>query len=890
MNVTRKVLLALLVLFVMGCGDSNNNDFVFTGNQNNPTIALIQVTPAGSALAAGTTRQMTATAVLTNGTSQDVTDQVTWTSSPTTIATVSDTGLVTGVAPGEATITATLNGVSGSTNINVTSAVLTGLEVTPATLSRPAGVSEQFRAIGSFSDGSSQDLTSSADWDSSSDAVATVSDLGLVRTVAPGGPVTITASFGGFSDTASVTVTDATLVSIAVTADNFIIPIGLSEQLTATGTYSDGSEVNITNDVTWNDANDNISISATGLAPGVAVGPDTATATLGAVSGSLNLAVSSATLTSIALTPPGPYALQVGSSRQLVVTGTFSDGSVMDVTDISTFVSDNTADVTVSTAGSDRGLISGVGVGTANIGVSAGGFALVAVVNVTAATEEALVYVVDGANNLVRTSTTTPGTTLSATITGLAANQTLEGIDFRPQNGFLYGLAHNSVTGAVQLYCISTAAGAGGVTATAVGNPLASPTFPSGTRFGFDFNPAADRIRVTTSTGGNFRINPNNGALAAPDATLTSSGVVTGITGSAYTNNQPGTTVTSLYALDSAGDQLFRQFPNDGILVDGVPVTSGGTGLDLSAINGFDISPGVNVTSNNSPLETGSALMSATVGGTTNLYRLDMLSGQASNLGAIGVLTEVRGLAIRPATLRAIALSGTNLLRFDTATPGTLLTPVGITGITAGETLIGIDHRPATGQLFALGVNSTADTGTIYVIDPQNGAGTVFGTASGVTAGDLPDPATTGYGFDFNPMNGNIRIVAGSISAAYNVTTFVTTVAAAVNGGTTTIDAAAYLNNFPGTASTTLYVLDAASNNLFTMDVATSATTVVGALGVDFLNVNGFDMTAINQAFAVLNAGGSTSLYGLNRTTGQATIVGAVGNGATAIQGFTLGN
>src|SRR5215217_5265039 len=164
------------------------------------------------------------------------------------------------------------------------------------------------------------------------------------------------------------------------------------------------------------------------------------------------------------------------------------------------------------------------------------------------------------------------------------------------------------------------------------------------------------------------------------------------------------------------------------------------------------------------------------------------------------------------------ALSGTNLLTFDTASPTTTAT-IPITGVTAGETLVGIDVRPQNGILYGLGVNATANTATLYAI-AHNGVAAVVGTApslialttDGVTPVDLPDPATVGYGFDFNPTADRIRITAGSLNFRINPNTGtavdgdtgLTSGAVAgtnpdgpTNTGTTTIDAAAYTNNQP---------------------------------------------------------------------------------------------
>src|SRR5215208_3259882 len=114
----------------------------------------------------------------------------------------------------------------------------------------------------------------------------------------------------------------------------------------------------------------------------------------------------------------------------------------------------------------------------------------------------------------------------------------------------------------------------------------------------------------------------------------------------------------------------------------------------------------------------------------------------------------VETLEDRVNPVAAYALSGTNLIAFDTASLTTATTtPIITTGVlTTGETLVGIDFRPQNGLLYALGVNATADTGTLYTLSTRTGQLAVVGTASSIAGvGDLPDPTTGGYGFDFNP-------------------------------------------------------------------------------------------------------------------------------------------
>ena len=271
---------------------------------------------------------------------------------------------------------------------------------------------------------------------------------------------------------------------------------------------------------------------------------------------------------------------------------------------------------------------------------------------------------------------------------------------------------------------------------------------PDAANYGFDFNPAVDRIRVTTDSaalGLNFRLNPNTGALAGSDSAILGPTV----SGVAYTNNQPHNgNITTLYTLDSTADVLNIQNPPNA----GVQNLVGPTGVDFSAVGGFDIVAGVNAAASGSPVASGSGMALLNVGGTIGLYSIDLVTGAATFVGNfLNGITPVNGFAIQNdlGGIPAIALSadGLSLVYFNTATPG-FRTSVAVGGLTPGETLVGIDFRPVNGQLFALGVNAAADTATLYRVDPSNGALTAIGAPGGIVVGDLPDG---GYGMDFSP-------------------------------------------------------------------------------------------------------------------------------------------
>src|SRR5439155_22163025 len=122
-------------------------------------LTSIQVTPQNPTIAKGTQQQFVATGVFSNATTQDLSSQVTWASSAPAIATVSTAGLADAAAVGSSTISASKGGVTGSTLLTVSNAVLVSVQVTPASPSIAKGTTEQFAATGVYSDASTQDLT-----------------------------------------------------------------------------------------------------------------------------------------------------------------------------------------------------------------------------------------------------------------------------------------------------------------------------------------------------------------------------------------------------------------------------------------------------------------------------------------------------------------------------------------------------------------------------------------------------------------------------------------------------------------------------------------------------------------------------------------------------------
>ena len=509
--------------------------------------------------------------------------------------------------------------------------------------------------------------------------------------------------------------------------------------------------------------------------------------------------------------------------------------------------------------------------------------------------------------SLVTFDAAMPGT-LSATlpITGLAMGQTLVGLDSRPNTGQLYALGYAATGTQAQLYTLNPATAA----LTAVGSALTLDLGTTPSRIGFDFNPTVDRIRVTGSNNSNFRLNPNSGALAATDRPLAyaaadaNAAQTPGVGAVAYANSFIGTTATVLYDIDEANSRYTTQAPpNDGTLNSRAALTVN-TASALATDLDIYFNPTTRTNAAYLTIATGTAATP-----TTQLYALDFITGNnMTAVGAVGpagtYVTDIAFAISRPAALPALTgqlaytLAGTNLLTFDTGQPGLIRTSVGITGVNAAQTLVGLDIRPATNTLYALGYNATDQTYTLYTLNGLTGVATPVNTAPIALA-----LGTGKVGFDFNPAVDRIRVTSGN-RANVRLNPTDGTVAAtdtqlayaagdANAAATPNIGASAYTNSVAGTtaAATALYNYDLSLNVLTNqippnsgMLTTIGASTITANTTTPNVDLDIYSPAAgTNTAYLVANTtGNNTSLYTVNLTTGAATLVGAIGNGLAA--------
>ncbi len=229
------------------------------------------------------------------------------------------------------------------------------------------------------------------------------------------------------------------------------------------------------------------------------------------------------------------------------------------------------------------------------------------------------------------------------------------------------------------------------------------------------------------------------------------------------------------------------------------------------------------------------------------------------------------------------ALTASNkLISFNRDAPATVRTTLSISGLQSGETLLGIDYRPADGLLYGVG-----STGRVYTINTSSGAATLKSTLM-ADATDTTAPFTalagTDFGVDFNPVADRLRIVGNTgQSLRINVDTGATTTDGAINGGpaNAAITASAYTNSFAGTGATTLYGIDSVNDTLYVQNPPNNGTlSLPVTLGVDAGSANGFDIdAATNTGYLLATVGGARNLYTVNLAAiaNAATLVGAVG-------------
>lgn len=298
----------------------------------------------------------------TGGPVQDLTAEATWSLSNESVASLGpEPGTVHSLAEGATRVFARYGPLQAETTILVSPAVLSTLSIQPSSLSLPLGLRSPLQALGVFTDGVTRDVTTSVQWSSSAPGVVSVSGAEALGLGLGNASVSALHAASGISASVPVEVTPAILTGLAVTSPAARVAVGRSIPVTATGTFSDGLNRDVTDDATWTVTPALATVASrqiTGVAPGAA----TVEATYGGRSATLPVDVVAKLLESITLSP-ATVGMPKGTTRGFTATGSFSDGSVELVTEAVDWVSGDPGVLAVSNLAGSKGQATALGDG-----------------------------------------------------------------------------------------------------------------------------------------------------------------------------------------------------------------------------------------------------------------------------------------------------------------------------------------------------------------------------------------------------------------------------------------------------------------------------------------------------------------------------------------------
>jgi len=234
-----------------------------------------------------------------------------------------------------------------------------------------------------------------------------------------------------------------------------------------------------------------------------------------------------------------------------------------------------------------------------------------------------------------------------------------------------------------------------------------------------------------------------------------------------------------------------------------------------------------------------------------------------------------------PEGITFYALEGNRLDKFSTSNPETVISSANITGLQAGEKILGIDFRPATGQLYGLGSNSR-----LYTINPSTGVATFVAALTTVPMGSTTAvPLSlegTSFGFDFNPVVDRIRIVSNTgQNLRANPITGLTLVDGRINPQPASVNGVAYDNNDNDPATgTALYALDILTDQEFEINPPNNGTLVEPLdIKLKIEGDGGFDIAPRNAnvttdiGLAIYEVNKKSTLFRIDVETGETKIL-----------------
>lgn len=312
-------------------------------------LTSVAISPAAPTIAAGTNVRFSATGTYSDGSTADVSSQVTWSIRDvmgTGVASIDGTGTANGLRQGQAMISAELDALIGNSLMTVGPGVPVRLYFSTAPAQTPKGTTARFSVTADLSDGGTQDVSGLVTWtstDVSGTSVASVSASGVVSGNNLG-KANITASLRGLSVSSSFEVTAAVLTSISLSSTSLVLFQMQSTTLSASGVYSDGTRKDISATVDWEGSDligtGVVAVAAGGRITGRNIGQALITASQAGLKASATVEVKASTVTSLSVSPSSAFYFL--SPLQLTATATMMGGGTADVTSAATWTIDVT--------------------------------------------------------------------------------------------------------------------------------------------------------------------------------------------------------------------------------------------------------------------------------------------------------------------------------------------------------------------------------------------------------------------------------------------------------------------------------------------------------------------------------------------------------------------
>lgn len=677
---------------------------------SNAQLQSLDVTPNTTTTHIGVNTQFNASAIFSDG-AQDVTNLVTWSSSNSSIASVNSQGIALASQSGLVLITGNLtlnnNQYTDSSSLNISGGTLQSIQITPNVSKTYVNTNQQFIATGIYSDGT-QNISSSVAWASSNLNIMTIlnnSNNGFA-TFLQAGNVNITAIFNGKQASNTIAVSSIQLQSITISIPNTELPIGITTQATATGTFNDGTQQNITNAVIWSSSNlSAVNISNTSNNNGIIQGETSGQSSnitasfINAgniiVSNGITVNITNAQLTGINVTP-NSASIQIGQNLQFTATGIFSSGQSIDLTSQALWSSSNTSYATISNVPNSNGLVVGTGIGQTNISASYAG--------ITSQTPATLDVGAAGITSISITPNNSNG------ITGITQQFFAQAV---LSDGSLVNIS-NSANWSSSNQTVATVTSTGSVTSLAAGTTNISATYQNVT--GLSSYNIINYVYSGAQGGSGpinmYMINQSNGRLIALNpATINAASSIFGL--AATPNNY------FVYAANNTGNSIsmYRIDPNTGL---------------LSALNPATISTGGATNPRQIAITNDGKFLYATLATTNQVigFSIDQTTGQLTNIGTFASSASTSGIAIASTSsgnyLYASGQSGNSVFMYSINPNTGVLTALSPASIATGSSPHSVAVTPNGKYLYT----GTTGANLVYMFAINQASGLLSALAS----------------------------------------------------------------------------------------------------------------------------------------------------------------